>query len=88
MTALLTSAPTPNRPSSLLTTSLSTLFDPYAIAALPSRILALGAAAGFAAVAAIAADVFGARVLLRSKRSRKRRSGHTTDDAHEGCWDT
>ncbi|KAL5638729.1 hypothetical protein ACGC1H_003178 [Rhizoctonia solani] len=64
MTSLLTSAPTPNRPSSLLATSLSTTFDPYTPAALPSRILALGAAAGFASVASITADVFGARVLV------------------------
>ncbi|KAF8740438.1 xylulokinase, partial [Rhizoctonia solani] len=64
MTSLLTSTPTPNRPTSLLATSLSTIFDPYTSSALPSRILALGAAAGFASVASITADVFGARVLV------------------------
>ncbi|GAB1521962.1 hypothetical protein RhiTH_005061 [Rhizoctonia solani] len=64
MTSLLTSTPTPNRPTSLLATSLSTIFDPYTPSALPSRILALGAAAGFASVASITADVFGARVLV------------------------
>ncbi|CAE6429088.1 unnamed protein product [Rhizoctonia solani] len=64
MTSLLTSTPAPTRPASLLATSLSTTFDPYAPAALPSRILALGAAAGFASVASITADVFGARVLV------------------------
>ncbi|KAJ1304055.1 hypothetical protein OPQ81_008463 [Rhizoctonia solani] len=64
MTSLLTSSSAPNRPSSLLATSLSTIFDPYSPATLPSRILALGAAAGFASVASITADIFGARVLV------------------------
>ncbi|CAE6463276.1 unnamed protein product [Rhizoctonia solani] len=64
MTSLLTSSSAPNRPASLLATSLSTTFDPYIPASLPSRILALGAAAGFASVASITADIFGARVLV------------------------
>ncbi|KAG8680837.1 hypothetical protein FRC08_016009, partial [Ceratobasidium sp. 394] len=55
---------TPNRPASLLATSLSHTFDPYSSHALPPRILALGAAAGFASVVSITADVFGARVLV------------------------
>ncbi|CAE6443521.1 unnamed protein product [Rhizoctonia solani] len=59
-----TKPPPPNRPTSLLATSLSTIFDPYTASALPSRILALGAAAGFASVASITADIFGARVLV------------------------
>ncbi|KAG8751529.1 hypothetical protein FRC12_012402 [Ceratobasidium sp. 428] len=65
MASLLSStSSTPNRPASLLATSLSHTFDPYSSQTLPPRILALGAAAGFASVVSIAADVFGARVLV------------------------
>lgn len=74
MSALLSpqpNLPSATRPTSLLATSLSTTFDPYTPSALPTRILALGAAAGFASVASITADIFGARVLVpRSVISR------------------
>ncbi|QRV95912.1 FGGY-family carbohydrate kinase [Ceratobasidium sp. AG-Ba] len=65
MMALLSSnSSPPNRPLSLLATSLAHTFDPYSTQALPPRILALGAAAGFASVVSITADVFGSRVLV------------------------
>ncbi|KAG9119734.1 hypothetical protein FRC07_005094 [Ceratobasidium sp. 392] len=59
-----TSSTSPNRPASLLATSLSHTFDPYSSQSLPPRILALGAAAGFASVVSITADIFGSRVLV------------------------